>query len=205
MEKEIRVGRHQVTRPMMATHDSLAHQADRPRILTAELDPGSLAFPAQAQPAACAPHDVHRLSSAQTARLDDFDLPGAPLPILLDAPFLLGSGVAIRIRSPELEQLRAAAREAMGGEFSKRPRPGIRSVRGHLRARHLRQHEDRSGDDLRRQTASLQSPLHADVQPLSRRSGRMHAGIRLGRSRTRLGLSGSASSCHGCGSKPSTS
>ena len=37
------------------------------------------------------------------------------------------------------------------GDGVRRPRPGIRSVQGHLRARHLRQHEDRSGDDLRRQ------------------------------------------------------
>src|SRR4051812_2423974 len=61
-----------------------------------------------------------------------------------------------------------------------RPRPGLRSVQRHLRTRHLRQHEDRSGDHLRRQGSSLQSPLHADVQPLPRRSGCLHAGIRLG-------------------------
>jgi hypothetical protein len=71
-----------------------------------------------------------------------------------------------------------SARDA--GDGLRRPRPGVRSVQGHLRTWHLRQHEDRGGDHLRRQRASLQSPLHADVQPLSRRSGRMHAGIRLG-------------------------
>ncbi|MCK1483360.1 hypothetical protein IVB25_11645 [Bradyrhizobium sp. 193] len=41
------------------------------------------------------------------------------MPIKFDAPLLLGFGVAIRIRSPELEQARAAARAIMGGEFSR--------------------------------------------------------------------------------------
>jgi transposase len=40
--------------------------------------------------------------------------------------------------------------------------------------------EDGGGDRLRRQGSSLQSPLPADVQSLPRRSGRLHAGIRLG-------------------------
>jgi len=35
-------------------------------------------------------------------------------------------------------------------------------------------------DDLRRQRASLQSPLHADVQPLPGRSGCLHASVGLG-------------------------
>src|SRR6202023_2382297 len=52
------------------------------------------------------------------------------------------------------------------GDGVRRPRPGVRPIQGHLRTRHLRQYEDRRGDDLRRQRASLQSPLHADVQPL---------------------------------------
>jgi hypothetical protein len=53
-------------------------------------------------------------------------------------------------------------------------------VQRYLHPRHLRQHEDRGRDDLRRQRASLQSPLPADVQPLSGRSGRLHASVRLG-------------------------
>src|SRR5439155_16007399 len=56
----------------------------------------------------------------------------------------------------------------------------LRPVQGRLRARHLRQYEDGGGDDLRRQAAPLQSPLPADVQPLPRRSGRLHAGVGLG-------------------------
>jgi hypothetical protein len=68
----------------------------------------------------------HHLSSAQTARLDDFGVPDGPLPILLNAPILLGSGVAIRIQSPELGRLRTAARQAMSGEFSKQDSQGWR-------------------------------------------------------------------------------
>jgi transposase len=62
-------------------------------------------------------------------------------------------------------------------EGLRRPRPGVRLLQGCLHARHLRQHEDSGGDDLRRQGAPLQSPLPADVQPLPGRSGRLHAGL----------------------------
>lgn len=64
--------------------------------------------------------------SRKTARLDNFELPDGPVPILLSAPILLGSGVAIRIQSPELGQLRTAARQAMSGEFSKQDSQGWR-------------------------------------------------------------------------------
>jgi hypothetical protein len=47
-------------------------------------------------------------------------------------------------------------------------------------ARHLRQHEDGSGDGLRWQGPALQSPLPADVQPLSGRASGLHAGVGLG-------------------------
>ena len=39
--------------------------------------------------------------------------------MLVDAPILLGSGVAMPIHSDKLERLRAAARLAMAGEFSR--------------------------------------------------------------------------------------
>ncbi|WFU82596.1 2'-5' RNA ligase family protein [Bradyrhizobium sp. CIAT3101] len=68
----------------------------------------------------------HRLSSAQTARLCKVRLPLGPIPILLDTPLLLGFGVAIRVRSLELEQVRSAARLAMGGEFSSQDSQGWR-------------------------------------------------------------------------------
>jgi hypothetical protein len=57
----------------------------------------------------------HRLSSAQTARLSDLVVPVQAGPILCDGLFLLGSGVAVRIRSKELEQVHGAACDAMGG------------------------------------------------------------------------------------------
>jgi transposase len=41
------------------------------------------------------------------------------------------------------------------------------------------------GDNLRRQATPLQSPLPADVQPLPRRSGRLHTGIGLGEGASR--------------------
>ncbi|MEA2958822.1 MAG: hypothetical protein QOJ58_4362, partial [Alphaproteobacteria bacterium] len=58
-----------------------------------------------------------------------------------------------------------SARDA--GDGVRCPRPGIRVLQGHLHTGHLRQHEDGGGDDLRRPRARLQSPLPADVQPLS--------------------------------------
>ncbi len=85
------------------------------------------------------------------------------------------------------------------GDGVRRPRPGIRSVQGHLRAWHLRQHADRSGDDLRRQRASLQSPLSCRCAATiwSIRFACTPAGNRAGRRarwRTRSGLSVNASS-----------
>ena len=104
-------------------------------ILTAEMDPESFAwldrlrqqhFPPERNLLPAHLTMFHYLSLAQTARLDDFEVPGSPVPILLSAPILLGSGVAIRIRSPELERLRTAARQAMSGEFSKQDSQGWR-------------------------------------------------------------------------------
>jgi 2'-5' RNA ligase superfamily len=104
-------------------------------ILTAEMDSESFArlddlrrrhFPPERNLLPAHLTMFHRLSSAQTARLDGSDIPSVPIPILLDAAILLGSGVSIRIRSPELELLRAAARQAMGGEFSRQDSQGWR-------------------------------------------------------------------------------
>lgn len=104
-------------------------------ILTAEMDPESFAwldglrqqhFPPERNLLPAHLAMFHLLSSAQTARLDDFEVPDGPIPILLSAPILLGSGVAIRIRSPEHERLRTAARHAMSGELSKQDSQGWR-------------------------------------------------------------------------------
>ena len=104
-------------------------------ILTAEMDPETFAwldrlrkqhFPPERNLLPAHLTMFHHLSSAQTARLDDFEVTDGPVPILLTAPILLGSGVAIRIQSPELELLRTAARQAMSGEFSKQDSQGWR-------------------------------------------------------------------------------
>jgi hypothetical protein len=96
-------------------------------ILTAELDPASFSwlndlrrqhFPPERNLLPAHLTLFHRLSSAQTDCLQDFRLPDEPLPILFDAPLLLGFGVAVRVRSPELEAVRSAARSALGGGFS---------------------------------------------------------------------------------------
>ena len=81
---------------------------------------------------------------------------------------------------PQPDAVRAGLSARDAGDGVRRPRPGVRLLQGRLHARHLRQHEDGGGDDLRRQGACLQPPLPADVQPLSGRSGGLHAGIGLG-------------------------
>ena len=89
------------------------------------------------------------------------------------------------------------------------------ALRRSLRARDLRQHEDRGGHDLRRQGSRLQSPVPADVRALPRRAAvhrartngatmngpalRRPAG-RRGRWRTRRACSAAGSSCRGRGS-----
>src|SRR6478672_12650698 len=94
---------------------------------------------------------------------------------------LNGATVTVKVahaRLPHAVRASLSARDA--GDGVRRPRPGIRSVQGHLPARHLRQHEDGGDDHPRRQGASLQSTILADVQPLPRRSGRLHSGVGLG-------------------------
>lgn len=97
-------------------------------VLTADLDPDSFAwldglrrrhFPPERNLLSAHLTLFHRLSSAQTTRLEAFERPRGSLPILFDAPILLGAGVAIGIRSPELGKLRSAARDTMGGQFSR--------------------------------------------------------------------------------------
>ena len=97
-------------------------------ILTAELDPASFAwldglrrdhFPPERNQLPAHLTLFHRLSLAQTARLSGLPIPAGAVPILCDGLLLLGFGVAIRITSPGLIQLRATAREIMSGEFSR--------------------------------------------------------------------------------------
>ena len=97
-------------------------------ILTSEMDPDSFAwldglrrehFPPERNLLPAHITFFHRLASSQVARLQHFESPAAPLTIRFDAPVLLGAGVAVRIASPELEQLRHAIKVAVGGDFSR--------------------------------------------------------------------------------------
>lgn len=101
---------------------------DKTYILTAELDDESFAwldglrrehFPPERNLLRAHLTLFHRMSPAQWGRLGGFDVPSAPVAILVDSPALLGSGVAMRIRSTGLERLRTAARLEMGGQFSR--------------------------------------------------------------------------------------
>ena len=82
------------------------------------------------------------------------------------------------------------------GNGVRRPRPGIRAVQGHLRARHLRQHEDGGGDDIVGKGRLCRSLVDADVQPLPRGAGSLHpsSGWEKGQVENQIGLSVNASS-----------
>jgi hypothetical protein len=97
-------------------------------ILTAEMDDDSFAwlddlrrrhFPPERNFLPAHLTMFHRLSVAQKSRLYELNLPGSLMTILFDAPLALGTGVAIRVTSIPLEQLRVAAKAAMSGELSR--------------------------------------------------------------------------------------
>jgi hypothetical protein len=99
--------------------------------------------------------------------------------ILLDGVTVDGEGRPCpALPQPDAVRAGLSARDA--GDGVRCPRQGVRLLRRRLRAGDLRQHEDGGGHDLRRQGPRLQSPLPADVRPLPRRSGRLHAGVGLG-------------------------
>jgi 2'-5' RNA ligase superfamily len=100
-------------------------------ILTAEMDDASFArldalrrehFPPERNFLSAHISMFHRLVPAQAARLRDLTLPPSPLAVRFDALLPLGFGVAIRVRSDELERLRDDIRAAIGGEFSSQDR-----------------------------------------------------------------------------------
>ncbi len=112
----------------MSRNWAFRSKMDKTYILAAELDDESFAwldglrrehFPPERKQLPAHLTLFHRLSPAAWGRLGGFDVPSTPVAILVDAPVLLGSGVAMRIRSPRLERLRAAARLEMGGQFSR--------------------------------------------------------------------------------------
>ena len=99
-----------------------------------------------------------------------------------------------------------SARDA--GDGVRRARPRVRLFQRRLHARHLRQHEDRGGDDLRRQgartTTGASCRCAATIWSIRWPARRRRAGRRA-RSRTRSVWCGNASSRRACGSKPTMS
>jgi len=97
-------------------------------ILTAEMDETSFAwldglrrehFPPDRNFLSAHLTLFHRLSPAQVARLRLIERPCAPVELRFDRVVFLGFGVALRVRSAELEQLRNKIRTMIGGEFSR--------------------------------------------------------------------------------------
>ncbi len=142
---------------------------------------------------------------------------GGSIPVLdWSHEVVLLSGVTVIVKAahvrPALSQpdaVRAglSARRDARRWCSMPTRPGLRPVQGRWRTRHLRQHEDGGGDDLRRQATPLQSPLPADVQRTYyprfriRLPAHQHRAGRRGKSRTKSGSSVSGSSHRVCGSR----
>src|SRR5580693_3291311 len=89
--------------------------------------------------------------------------------VLLSGVTVIVKAAHVRLCHSRMLFVRTYPRETQEMVFA---RSGLCPVQGCMPARHLRQHEDRCGDDLRRQGSPLQSPLPADVQPLPRRPGR---------------------------------
>ncbi|MET0905740.1 MAG: 2'-5' RNA ligase family protein [Tardiphaga sp.] len=96
-------------------------------ILTAELDPASFAwldglrqrhFPPARNFLSAHLTMFHRLSALQTERLVTFAFP-QPIELQFDAPMFLGAGVAYRVTSPALAQLRADIKHHMAGHLSR--------------------------------------------------------------------------------------
>ncbi|MCS3899363.1 hypothetical protein M2171_008496 [Bradyrhizobium japonicum USDA 38] len=97
--------------------------------------------------------------------------------VLLSGTTVMVKAAHVRLCHSRILLVRAYPREAQEMVFDAHDRAFVRPIQGHMQPRHLRQHEDRGGNDLCRQGSSLQSPLSADVQPLSDRPGCLHAGV----------------------------
>ncbi len=79
----------------------------------------------------------------------------------------------VRLCHSRMLFVRAYPRESQEMVFDG-PRPGVRLLPLHLPAGHLRQHEDRGRDDLRRAGAAPITALPADVLALPRRTRGLH-------------------------------
>jgi hypothetical protein len=97
-------------------------------ILTAEMDGASFAwlddlrrrhFPAARNFLQAHLTMFHTLSSAQADRLAEMVLPHAQVDLHFQAPVFLGAGVAIKVRSPNLEGLRDRIKRLFGGDATR--------------------------------------------------------------------------------------
>ncbi|MBW7970639.1 2'-5' RNA ligase family protein [Bradyrhizobium sp. BR 10289] len=144
---------------------------ERTFILTAELDTDGFAwldglrrehFPPERNLLPAHLTLFHRLSSAQTERLDDAAMPAAAIFILYERIRLLGSGVAVEITAPALAQLRTAVRHVMGGDFSKQDRQSWRphvTVQNKVTAAAARQLHDRLSAGFKPRTGGVSGLL----------------------------------------------
>jgi hypothetical protein len=98
----------------------------------------------------------------------EIDRPGATKVVLLSGVTVSVKVAHVRLCHSRMLFVRAYPRETQEMVFDAHDQAFV--LFNHLRARHLRQHEDGSGDGLRWQGPALQSPLPADVQPLSGRA-----------------------------------
>src|SRR6185312_13041610 len=89
----------------------------------------------------------------------------------------------VRLCHSRMPFVRSYPRETQEMVFDAHER--LRLLQGRLPARHLRQHEDGGGGDLRRQGSALQSTLPAAVQSFPGRAGGVHAGGGLGEGTSR--------------------
>ena len=141
-------------------------------------------------------HDsVHRFAKALARGTGPGSRPG-----LRADELCAGRGVSVRLE-PRDDHAAGSAADDQGGAHEavaqphavrarllprdpgtglRRPRQGVPVLRRGLPARHLRQHEDGGGGDLRRQGAAVQSSLSADVLAPPDRAGGVHAGVGMG-------------------------
>ena len=99
--------------------------------------------------------------------------------VLIDGVTVTVKVAHVRLCHSRMLFVRAYPRETQEMVFDAHDR-AFAFFKGACTRGHLRQHEDGGGRDLRGQGARLQPPLPADVQPLSGRAGRLHAGVGLG-------------------------
>ncbi|UGV24672.1 hypothetical protein E0H22_02615 [Rhodopseudomonas boonkerdii] len=108
--------------------EAAAEMDDTTYIVTAEMDGDSFAwldglrrlrFPPERNVLSAHLTMFHRLSAQQVRCLCAMELTHEAIELEFDEVRFLGAGVAINVRSPDLERLRVEVAEAVGGELSR--------------------------------------------------------------------------------------